>query len=110
MATFQEDTDSDKSTDGLKHVSILNDEGMAWGLPAPILYGGVTMSLAMSWLLAWYIGIGFAAIYFTAMYAIHKDDPKALRGWIAAATWRRQEKWSGGATKSRKVYYLTNKE
>lgn len=99
-----------ENDEGLTHIAIINDEGLSYGLPSPIFWGGICLSMVLTWILRWYIGLGFAAIYFTAMYAIHKDDPKALRGWIDAALRRRTETWTGGVTKSRSVYYIKNKD
>lgn len=96
--------------DALRHVSVMNDEGLTYGLPSQLFWGGIVLSLAFSFLLSWVIGVLFAAVYFTAMYSIHKDDSKALKGWVDAALRRRLEVWSGGINKSRKIYYIDNKD
>jgi hypothetical protein len=94
--------------DALRDVSVLNEDGMKYGLPAQLLYGGLGLTLTFLIMLPWWVGPLFAAIYFTAMYEIHKDDAKALSGWLKAATRQRKEVWIGGRKRSRNIYYIDN--
>lgn len=80
------------------------------GLPSTIFFGGVTLTLLFFFMLPWFIGIAFGLVFFTAMYTIHRDDPKALQGWMNAAFMRRKEVWSGGTYKGRKIHIIDDKD
>lgn len=105
-----DDGDSTLKDDALRDATVINDDQLVLGLPAPIFWGGVVFSLMFGLVLYWAVGIGFGAVYFLAMYGIHEDDPKALRGWVNAALRRRKEAWSGGVHKGRKVYFFDMKD
>jgi hypothetical protein len=66
----------------LKDVAVLNDEDLTLGLPTRLLYAGAGLSVILAFLLPIVIGVLFGFVYFSSMYAIHKDDPRALQLWI----------------------------
>lgn len=96
--------------DSLRNVSVINDEGLLYGLPSKLFIGGAALSVALMMVLTWYTGVAFAAIYFPAMYAIHKDDPLAFQGWMDAIFNRRKDRWCGGKNKGRSIYFINDKE
>lgn len=104
------DDESHLKGDSLRHVSVMNDEGLTLGLPSMIFAGGVVMTLTFMFLLPLWIGALFGTVYFMAMYAIHKDDTKAFEGWVNAALKKRKEVWSGGTYKGRKIFIIDNKD
>ena len=93
-------------TDALQHVQIFNDEGLTYGIPTTIFWGGVVLSLTFSFILKWYVGIAFGFVYFLAMYEIHKDDPKALEAWLDAAKSKRPDVWVTEVSKKRKIHII----
>ena len=110
MRHTADDMDSTFKDDALRDSYVINDDGLVWGLPAAIFGGGMLFSVLFAVVLHWLIGLVFGAVYFMAMYRIHEDDPKALRGWIEAATRRRKDAWSGGVHKGRKIYFFDTKD
>ena len=97
--------------DALQDVTVINDEDLAFGLPRTLFWGGVALTLGFAFVFKsiFYITSPlFALVYFTAMYAIHKDDPRGGQGWARAL--RRGSTWSGGSYKSRRVRYLQERE
>lgn len=100
-----------EGTDALQDVTVMNDEELKYGLPSHYFFGGVAMTVAFGFVMKkvwWLISPTFALIYFTAMYAIHKDDPRGAQGWVRAM--RRGSFWSAGQTKSRRVHFLQSRE
>lgn len=110
MRQKSDDEDSNLKDDALRDSSVINDDGLILGLPSTIFIGGVVFSLLFGAVLHWVIGVVFAVVYFIAMYSIHEDDPKALRGWTNAALRRRKDAWSGAVHKGRKVYFFDIKD
>lgn len=102
----KDSNNQDLQSDSLRHVQAFNDEGLSYGIPTTIFWGGVVLSLTFSFLLKWYIGIVFAFVYFLAMYEIHKDDPKALQAWLDAAISRRTDVWVTEVSKKRKIHII----
>lgn len=110
MTQKSSDSDSTLKDDALRDTSVINDHSAVLGLPTAIFGGGVVFTLLFAVVLHWTVGIVFGIVYFIAMYSIHEDDPKALRGWLNAAARRRKEAWSGGVHKGRKIYYFDMKD
>ena len=96
--------------DALNHVSVLNDEDLIGGMPTRIFWTGVAATIVFIYLIPWYLGVMFAVVFFTTMFTIHKDDPKALEAWIKVVFSARFDRWSGGSHKARKIYFIDNKE
>lgn len=105
----KEDDDSGLRADALQHVQIFNDEGLTYGIPSKLFWLGFIISLTISFMLKWYVGPVFAAVYFLSMYEIHKDDPKAISAWVDAALNRRKEIWVTGLHKQRKLKIIDRK-
>ncbi|WKB50504.1 hypothetical protein [Eleftheria terrae] len=90
----------------LQDAKVLNDEDLTAGLPSKFFWGGIVASVAVAFLfksVPW-IGLLFAFVYFSAMYGIHKDDPKGADGWTSAL--QRPSHWSGASARRRRVVYL----
>ena len=102
-------SDNGLSADALSHVQIFNDEGLIYGIPTTLFWGGIALSAALSLVVKWWLGIPFAFVYFIAMSEIHKDDPKAFQSWIDAALNRRKEIWVTGLHKQRNFKILDRK-
>lgn len=110
MRQKSDDEDSNLKDDALRDSSVINDDGLLFGLPSTIFIGGVALSIVFIFMLHWAVGAVFGVVYFLAMYGIHEEDPKALRGWMNAALSRRKDAWSGGVHKGRKVYFFDMKD
>jgi hypothetical protein len=108
---LSEATDQDDTTvngQALRDVRVMNDEGLTFGLPGPLFFGGLALSGAFAFLLPWFVGVLFGIVYFMAMYGIHTNDPKALTAWVEALN--RCNVWSGGTNKGRQIFYLSEGE
>lgn len=112
MSNKSQNADDERglADDSLRNVSVMNDEGLMYGLPSKLFIGGAGLSILLTFMLPWYIGVVFGVVYFSSMYSIHKDDPQALQGWIDAIFNHRKERWCGGKNKGRNIYFINNKE
>ncbi|RZI40353.1 hypothetical protein EGT07_23715 [Herbaspirillum sp. HC18] len=98
----------DQKDQSLKDVRIMNDEGLTFGLPGTLFWGGVALTLVFAFILPIIFGVAFGLVYFMAMYGIHTNDPKALEAWVEAMG--RNTVWSGGSHKGRQISYLLERE
>lgn len=112
MSSTSNDQDDNKKLDGdaLSHVTVLNDEDLIGGIPTKIFWPSVIFTLILVYGIPWYMGLAFGVIWFTAMFTIHRDDPKALEAWMKVVFSRRADRWVGGAHKARKIYFIDNKD
>lgn len=108
MAATKDTDEKDQQNQSLKDVRIMNDEGLTYGLPSTLFFGGLALSTVFVLVLPWITGVAFALVYFLAMYQIHANDPKALQAWAEAM--RRCSVWSGGSHKGRQIFYLLERE
>ncbi len=92
------------ASDRLKDVAILNEEGLTLGLPTQLFWGGIALSAVFGFLLLWLVGLLFGIVWFISMYAIHKDDPRALPLWVRS--FRAPKHKYAGSYRSRRMRRL----
>ncbi len=94
---------SQQRDNSLLEIRAMNDDGLTFGLPMSLFWGGLGLCIAFSFILMWWIGFLFGFVYFSAMYAIHADDPRAVEAWRRA--YGRPKIWSGGVALKRRINY-----
>lgn len=66
------------------------------------------MAIGVFFISKWWTALIVALIYFPPMYAIHKDDPKALSIWRATLS-DRTSGWEAGHVKRRVLVVLSDR-
>ena len=99
---------ADKQELGLKNVKVFTTTDEIAGLPSGIFMAGLGMSIGLAVAVQWWALFIVAPIYYPAMYAIHKDDPKGFKVWMRAYQ-RKGNYWAAGKTKSISLQILMKK-
>jgi hypothetical protein len=92
---------------GVQNRKVFTTNHYIMGLPSKVALLGAATVVGTFFIGTWYFALLVALIYFPPMFAIHKDDPRALDVWKTTLT-DRTAGWEAGHVRRRLFIVLSD--
>lgn len=103
------ENEQDSVREGFRNRRIFNVKQEKFGIPNDLFVVGCALSGGLFFALSWWVGLIIGAAYFSVIYKIHKDDPRAAKAWIRGMT-RKNSYWAAGEVEPITVTYLSSRQ